>query len=130
VVRGSPEAAPWTRLDREAHILERDMRRIRAIGRDRTSPDAGIGAAITAAVVGVILSLAIWFGLHVLFADVTTLQAGPLKMEVPALSSVDWASLVLTLLAVLAVFRLKMSVMTVLFGTAVLGMTWTLAGMR
>ncbi|CAD7025844.1 chromate transporter [Pseudorhizobium halotolerans] len=87
-------------------------------------------AAITAAVVGVILNLAIWFGLHVLFADVTTIQAGPLKMEVPVLSSVDWASLVLTLLAVLAIFRLKMSVMTVLLGSAVLGMAWTLAGMR
>ena len=87
-------------------------------------------AAITAAVVGVILNLAIWFGLHVLFTDVTTIQAGPLKMEVPVLSSVDWASLVLTLLAVLAIFRLKMSVMTVLLGSAVLGMAWTLAGMR
>jgi len=87
-------------------------------------------AAITAAVVGVILNLAIWFGMHVLFADVTTLQAGPLKMEVPMLSSVDRASLVLTLLAVLAIFRLKMSVMTVLLGSAVLGMAWTLAGMR
>jgi chromate transporter len=87
-------------------------------------------AAITAAVVGVILNLAIWFGMHVLFADVTAIQTGPLSMEVPVLSSVDWASLVLTLLAILAIFRLKMSVMTVLLGSAVLGMAWTLAGMR
>lgn len=50
--------------------------------------------------------------------------------EVPVLSSVDWASLVLTLLAVIAIFRLKMSVMTVLLGAAVVGMAWTLAGMR
>lgn len=87
-------------------------------------------AAITAAVVGVILNLAIWFGLHVLFSEVSVVRAGPLSIELPVLSSIDWASLTLTLLAVIAIFRLKMSVMTVLFGSAVLGMAWTLAGMR
>ncbi|MGQ2967130.1 MAG: chromate efflux transporter [Allorhizobium sp.] len=87
-------------------------------------------AAITAAVVGVILNLAIWFGLHVLFSEVSVVRAGPLSIELPVLSSLDWASLTLTLLAIFAVFRLKMSVMTVLLGSAVLGMAWTLAGMR
>jgi chromate transporter len=87
-------------------------------------------AAITAAVVGVILNLAIWFGLHVLFSEVSVVRAGPLSIELPVLSSVDWASLTLTVLAVFAIFRLKMSVMTVLLGSAVLGMAWTLAGMR
>jgi chromate transporter len=87
-------------------------------------------AAITAAVVGVLLNLAVWFGLHVLFFDVATLQAGPLSMELPVLSSVDVASLVLTLLAVIAIFRLKLSVMMVLFGAAVVGMAWTLATVR
>lgn len=85
-------------------------------------------AAITAAVVGVILNLAIWFGLHVLFSEVATFQVGPLSIQVPVLSSVDWASVVLTLLAVFGIFRLKMSVMTVLLGTAMLGMVWTIAG--
>ncbi|WP_415926424.1 chromate efflux transporter [Neorhizobium phenanthreniclasticum] len=79
-------------------------------------------AAITAAVVGVILNLAIWFGLHVLFSEVNVVRAGPLWIERPVLSSIDWASLTLTLLAVFAIFRLKMSVMTVLLGSAVLGM--------
>ncbi|RKE76949.1 chromate efflux transporter [Rhizobium sp. AG855] len=87
-------------------------------------------AAITAAVVGVILNLAIWFGLHVLFSEVSVVRAGPLSIELPVLSSLDWASLTLTLLAIFAVFRLKMSVMTVLLGSAMLGMAWTLAGMR
>lgn len=87
-------------------------------------------AAITAAVVGVILNLAIWFGLHVLFSEVATFQAGPLSIQLPVLPSVEWASVVLTLLAVFGIFRLKMSVMTVLFGTAVLGMGWTFAGMQ
>lgn len=87
-------------------------------------------AAITAAVVGVILNLAIWFGLHVLFSEVATFQAELLSIQVPVLSSVDWASVVLTLLAIIAIFRLKMSVMTVLLGTAVLGMAGTLAGVQ
>jgi chromate transporter len=91
---------------------------------------SGGWAANTAAVVGVILNLAIWFGLHVLFSEVNVVRAGPLSIELPVLSSVDWASLTLTLLAVFAIFRLKMSVMTVLLSSAVLGMAWTLAGMR
>ncbi len=87
-------------------------------------------AAITAAVVGVILNLAIWFGLHVLFSEVATFQVGPLSMQVPVLSSVEWPSVVLTLLAVFGIFRLKLSVMTVLLGTALLGMVSTLAGVQ
>ena len=77
-----------------------------------------------------ILNLAIWFGLHVLFSEVSVVRAGPLSIELPVLSSIDWASLTLTLLAVFAIFRLKMSVITVLLGSAVLGMAWTLVGMR
>lgn len=87
-------------------------------------------AAITAAVVGVILNLAIWFGLHVLYSKVNVIRAGPLSIELPVLSSIDWASLTLTLLAVFAIFRLKMSVMKVLLSSAVLGMAWTLVVFR
>lgn len=85
---------------------------------------SGAMAAITAAVVGVILNLAVWFGLHVLFRDTTTLTIGPLNWDVPILHSVDWPSLVLTLLAALALFRLKQSVIAVLFASAVLGIAW------
>lgn len=97
--------------------------------RGNTAISGGM-AAITAAVVGVILNLAIWFGLHVLFSEVNVVRAGPISIELPVLSSIDWASFTLTLLAVFAIFQLKMSVMTVLLGSAVLGMAWTLAGMR
>ena len=50
----------------------------------------GALAAITAAVVGVILNLAIWFALHVFFAKVTLIEIGPLKLWTPTLSSLDW----------------------------------------
>src|SRR3546814_13894799 len=46
-------------------------------------------AAITAAVVGVILNLAIWFGLHVLFRQMQALSAGPFTWDVPVWSSID-----------------------------------------
>jgi chromate transporter len=40
---------------------------------------SGALAAITAAVVGVILNLTVWFALHVLFGQVTEMRAGPLR---------------------------------------------------
>lgn len=49
----------------------------------------GALAAITAAVVGVILNLAIWFALHVFFTDVSLIEAGPLRLWTPTLASLD-----------------------------------------
>jgi chromate transporter len=56
----------------------------------------GALAAIAAAVVGVILNLAIWFALHVFFANVTLNEIGPLKLWTPTLSSLDWRVVVLS----------------------------------
>jgi chromate transporter len=78
-------------------------------------------AAITAAVVGVILNLAIWFGLHVIFADVREVAGWGLRLDVPVLSTINWASLVLTAAAALAIFRFKMGVIPVLLGCAAVG---------
>ena len=50
---------------------------------------AGGLAAITAAVVGVILNLAVWFALHTLFAQVRELHWGPLALDVPILATVN-----------------------------------------
>ena len=85
---------------------------------------SGAMAAITAAVVGVILNLAVWFGLHVLFREVATLTLGPLRWDVPVLDTIDGPSLILTLLAAVALFRLQQSVITVLLASAVLGIAW------
>lgn len=84
----------------------------------------GAMSAITAAVVGVILNLAVWFGLHVLFAEVRTISVGRLFLEVPVVSSIAWPSLALTVLAALAIFRLKLSVITTLLVSAGLGIGW------
>jgi len=52
-------------------------------------------SAITAAVVGVIANLALWFGLHVFFADVTRSSIGPLTLWVPDVTTLDWRVVVL-----------------------------------
>ena len=93
--------------------------------RGNVAVSAGM-AAITAAVVGVILNLAVWFGLHVLFAEVVSYGFGPVSLDVPVLSSVNWPAVALTLVALLAIFRLRMGAMPVLLGCALLGMGWTL----
>lgn len=76
---------------------------------------SGALSAITAAVVGVILNLAIWFGMHVIFGEVQRFTWGPLNMALPVLPTIDWTALALCVLAGILVFRTK------------LGMLWTLA---
>lgn len=86
-------------------------------------------AAVTAAVVGVILNLAFWFGLHVLFAELRRVTGFGLAMEVPVWESLDPAAAVLVVLAGLAVFRLGLGVLPVLAGAGLAGVAWyALAG--
>jgi chromate transporter len=83
-------------------------------------------AAIGAAVVGVILNLALWFGLHVLFRQVFEVRQFGLALELPALSSVNVASAVLTLAAALAAFRFKVGVIPLLLGCSAAGVVYYL----
>jgi len=85
-------------------------------------------AAITAAVVGVILNLAVWFSLHVLFRQVREVGLGFTTLDVPVLSSLDLATLALTAAAAVAVFRFKVGVIPVLLASAAAGVAWYLAG--
>ena len=75
----------------------------------------GALAGVTAAVVGVILNLSVWFGLHVFFAKVEPIKAGPLTLWLPDLASIDLAAVMLALIAGVALLRLH------------LGLAWTLA---
>jgi len=70
--------------------------------------------AITAAVVGVILSLSLWFALNVMFAVVETENVGPMQVWTPDLTTFDWRVAALALLAGAALFGLKWSVARVL----------------
>ena len=71
-------------------------------------------SAITAAVVGVVLNLSVWFALHVIFRRVTDLQAGLVHVPLPQLESLDWTAATLAVLAALLLFRFHAGVMTVL----------------
>jgi chromate transporter len=84
-------------------------------------------SAITAAVVGVILNLAIWFALHVLFSEVREIRGLGMTVDVPVLNSVNIPSLVLTLAAVLAVFRFKIGMIPVLAACSIIGMLFGVA---
>lgn len=87
---------------------------------------SGALAAITAAVVGVILNLAVWFGLHVLFRDVAEARLGPLSLDVPRLASLDPVALLLFAVAALALFRWRVGVVPTLVGAACAGTLWHL----
>lgn len=83
---------------------------------------SGALSAVTAAVVGVILNLAVWFGLHVVFSTVERVAVGPLTLDLPVLASLDPAALLLSLAAALAIFRFRLGLVPVLAGCAVAGL--------
>jgi chromate transporter len=86
---------------------------------------AALGA-ITAAVVGVILNLAVWFALNVIFAKQIPVRVLGASFEVPVLSSVDWATLVIALAAAVAIFRFKLGMIPVLLGSAAVGIVYVM----
>jgi chromate transporter len=83
---------------------------------------SGALAAITAAVVGVILNLTIWFALHVLFADVEEARAGPLRWYAFDPAALDWKAALLALLAALLMLRLHRGLVETVAVMALLGM--------
>ncbi|MDL2408964.1 chromate efflux transporter [Rhizobium calliandrae] len=83
-------------------------------------------AAVTAAVVGVILNLAVWFALHVLFRELHEVRGFGMAIDLPVLSSVNVPSLVLTLGAIVAVFRFKIGMLAVLAACSILGLAYGL----
>jgi len=84
---------------------------------------------ITAAIVGVIASLAAYFALHTLFAEVAIRRWGPMILDVPDLSSIRPVALVITIAAALMVFRLRWSVLLTLGACALLGVVAALVGL-
>ncbi|WP_373694892.1 chromate efflux transporter [Kineococcus terrestris] len=79
-------------------------------------------SGITAAVVGVIANLALYFALHTLFAGTTRWSAGPVHLELPVLASLRWTALVTAAAAAVMVFRLKWSVLRTLGACALIGL--------
>lgn len=75
--------------------------------------------AITAAVVGVILNLSIWFGLHVFFAKVTPTSYGPVTLWQPDLATLNWQVLALSILCGVLLLKFHWGITRVLLISAI-----------
>ena len=87
---------------------------------------AGALAAITAAVVGVVLNLSVWFGLHVLFGTVERMD-GWFRPWLPDWAGLDVFALALSVLAAVALLRFHLGMVKTLALCAAIGMVWRLA---
>ncbi len=83
---------------------------------------------ITAAVVGVIANLALYFALHTLFDETNPVTAGPFVFEVPQVGSLQLAALAITALGCFLIFGRSWGVLGTLAACAVAGITFGLAG--
>ena len=90
---------------------------------------AGALGAITAAVVGVILNLSIWFALHTVFRETVPIRSLRLSFDMPVWSSVDVPALALAIAAATAIFRFNLGMLTVLAGSCAAGVLLRLAGL-
>jgi chromate transporter len=88
--------------------------------RGRRSLTAALNT-VTAAVVGVVLNLAVWFTIYTLFDTVTPRRRYGAVLHRPELSSVVWMSLAITVAALVAVFRFKVPTLRLVFGAAATG---------
>lgn len=79
--------------------------------------------AITAAVVGVIFNLALWFGTHIIFTKTQNLTLGPLQILVPDLMSLQIPAALIFLLSLGLSFKLKWGLGYLLPSAALLGLT-------
>jgi chromate transporter len=89
---------------------------------------AGSLAAITAAVVGIILNLSIWFAIHTVFREVAKVEHSILRFEAPVLPSIDPIAFMLALAAAAAIFWFNMGMITVLAGSCAAGLLLHFAG--
>jgi chromate transporter len=89
---------------------------------------AGALTAITAAVVGVILNLSIWFALHTLFSRTTPVRSFGLSFDMPVWSSIDIAAFALAAAAATAIFRFNIGMLWVLAGSCTAGVALRLTG--
>jgi chromate transporter len=89
---------------------------------------SGALSAITAAVVGVVLNLAVWFALHVVFRQVNEVAALGMSLKVPVLATINVPSLILTLASVAALFWFKLGMIKTLGGAAAIGIVLYIAG--
>ncbi|MBL0924823.1 MAG: chromate efflux transporter [Sphingomonadaceae bacterium] len=79
-------------------------------------------ATLTAAVVGVIANLSVWFALHVFFASVDERRFGPLRLYWPDPASFSWQAMLLAIMAAILLFGAKWNVIKTLAATGAAGL--------
>ena len=79
-------------------------------------------ATLTAAVVGVIANLTVWFALHVFFSQIDERQLGPLRLYAPDPSRFSWQAALLAIFAAILIFRLNWNVIVVLVAAGLGGL--------
>jgi chromate transporter len=88
----------------------------------RARPLKGGLAAVTAAVVGVIANLALWFALHVIFSRVGVVSLGPVHLQWPDLASFDWRAALIAAAALALIFKLGWGIIRTLGVAATMGL--------
>jgi len=88
----------------------------------------GALSAITAAVVGVIMNLAVWFALHVLFGQLIDWKGYGIAAIVPIWATIRVPAALLTVVAMFAIFRLGVNMIPLLLVSSLAGAVWYLAG--
>ena len=86
----------------------------------------GALSAITAAVVGVILNLSIWFMLHVFFEKISDVQFGPINLLWPNFSYINVPAIFLTSISIWLIIKLKWNIASVLLINASLALLQSL----
>jgi chromate transporter len=89
----------------------------------------GALSAITAAVVGVVLNLAIWFAMHTIFRETWPVRSFGFSFDAPVLASIDVWALLLAVAAVVAMFRFKVGMIQALAACSAAGVALYLSGM-
>jgi chromate transporter len=90
---------------------------------------AGALAGVTAAVVGVILNLSLWFALHVLFGTVTATWLGPVQLWTPDLATLNVQALLLAILAAILLFGFHFGIAGTLAIAAASSLAWSQLGL-
>ena len=90
---------------------------------------SGALSAITAAIVGVILNLAIWFAIHTLFGELAPFSAGPIHFDLPIPASLNLWALAISAAAIIAMLGWKTGIFTTLVSASTAGIALYLLGM-
>ena len=85
---------------------------------------AGALAGVTAAVVGVILNLSLWFALHVFFGSVEPIALGPLQLSRPEIATLNIEAVAIACLAAFLLFRMHAGIVATLAISAVASLAW------